>query len=52
LTTFLAGIHVIFSRIESSIKIGALLSATQEEGEKSKEFGLLDLKFFDSPDVT
>jgi hypothetical protein len=34
------------------MKVGALLPATQEEGEKSKEFGLLDLKFFDSPDVT
>ena len=33
------------------MKIGAFLAVTQGEGEKSKEFGLLDLKFFDSPDV-
>ena len=30
------------------MKTGALLSAKQEEGEKSKEFGLLDLKLSDS----
>jgi hypothetical protein len=34
------------------MKIYVLLPATQEEGEESKEFGLHDLKFFDSPDVT
>jgi hypothetical protein len=42
----------MFSRNESLVKVGALLPPTQEEGEKSKEFGLLNLKFFDSPDVT
>jgi len=50
--TFLANVRVIFSAIQSPMKVGALLPAKQEEREKSKEFGLLALKLFDSPDVT
>jgi hypothetical protein len=34
------------------LKVVALFPATQKQGEEIKEFGLLDLKFFDSLDVT